>query len=158
MGANGGFTRTTFSSKRWKRPSQQPIWWVILFGIYSTHRKTTAWFSARAPSRVKARRARSSASPAALPSFPPSGPLVADVYVLREINACDERRAVGSPTWKLLRLSARELLFKLAISTHLIHTDWRDGLSNGYPTVDVRGARAVKTGHGPGCSRCCCPP
>lgn len=66
-----------------------------------THKNTTAWFSARAPSRVKARRARSSASPAALPSFAPSGPFDAEVYVFSEINAWDERRAVGKPTWKL---------------------------------------------------------
>lgn len=70
-----------------------------------THKNTTAWFSARAPSRVKARRARSSASPAALPSFAPSGPFVAEVYVFSEINAWDERRAVGKPTWKLCWLT-----------------------------------------------------
>lgn len=50
---------------------------------------------------MKARRARSSASPAALPSLAPSGPLVAEEYVLRDIRAWEERRAVGKPTWKL---------------------------------------------------------
>jgi hypothetical protein len=57
-----------------------------------------AWFSPRAPKRVKARRAKSSASPMALPSFPPSGPLVEEVYVFKHIKACDERRAVGKET------------------------------------------------------------
>lgn len=42
----------------------------------STYRKTMAWFSPLAPRRVKARLAKSSASAMALPSFPPSGPLV----------------------------------------------------------------------------------
>jgi len=69
--------------------------------VWFTHKNTTAWFSARAPNRVKARRAKSSASPAALPFFAPSGPFVAEVYVLSDIKAWDERRAVGKPTWKL---------------------------------------------------------
>ena len=45
----------------------------------TTYKKITAWFSALVPRRVKARRARSSTSPAALPSFAPSGPLEAEV-------------------------------------------------------------------------------
>lgn len=66
-----------------------------------TYKKTMAWFSPRAPSRVNARRAKSSASPAALPSFAPSGPFVAEVYVFKAIKACDESLAVGKPTWNL---------------------------------------------------------
>lgn len=60
-----------------------------------------AWFSPRAPRRVNARLARSSASPIALPSLSPSGPLADEVYVLRLIKACDDKRAVGNPTWNL---------------------------------------------------------
>lgn len=37
----------------------------------------------------------------ALPSLPPSGPLVDEVYVFRHINAWEERRAVGRETWNL---------------------------------------------------------
>lgn len=57
-----------------------------------------AWFSPRAPSRVNARLARSSASPIALPSLSPSGPRDDVVYVFKLINAWEERRAVGKPT------------------------------------------------------------
>lgn len=53
---------------------------LILFIVVSgTHRNTMAWFSPRAPNLVHARLARSSASPIALPSLPPSGPLAEDV-------------------------------------------------------------------------------
>jgi hypothetical protein len=50
----------------------------------------------------------------ALPSFAPSGPFVADVYVFRQIKACEESRAVGRETWKLVlnfSMAALEILW-----------------------------------------------
>ena len=44
-----------------------------------TYRNTTAWFSPLPPSLDQALPARSSASPMALPNFPPSGPFADDV-------------------------------------------------------------------------------
>jgi hypothetical protein len=52
-----------------------------------TYKKTIAWFSDRCPSRRKALSARSSAPAMALPSLPPSRPLVEEVYVFRDIRA-----------------------------------------------------------------------
>jgi hypothetical protein len=63
-----------------------------------TYRNTTAWSSPRPPSRAQALPASSSASPIALPAFPPSGPLVALVYVLRHISAWEESRDTGWET------------------------------------------------------------
>lgn len=71
-----------------------------------TYKNTTAWFSPRPPSLAHALPAISSASAIALPSFPPFGPLAEEVYVLREIRPCEERRAVGSAMWKLIQLAA----------------------------------------------------
>lgn len=67
----------------------------------STYRKTIAWSSARPPSLAQALPARSSASPIALPNFPPSGPFVDDVYVLSDMRAWDDNFATGRETWNL---------------------------------------------------------
>ena len=72
-----------------------------LMTVAETDRNTNAWFSCLLPNRAQALFARPSASPMALPSFPPFGPLDDDVYVFRQINPCDERRTVGRETWKL---------------------------------------------------------
>lgn len=99
MGANGCFSRTGLAS------SKALISEVFLVGCQServlTYRKTIAWSSARLPSLVQALPASSSASPIALPDFPPSGPFVDDVYVLSDMRACDESFATGRETWKL---------------------------------------------------------
>lgn len=71
-------------------------------GDNGTYKKTMDWSSALLPNLVQALRARSSASPMALPSFSPFGPRVEEVYVLRQIRACDESLAVGKETWKRL--------------------------------------------------------
>jgi hypothetical protein len=66
--------------------------------VEETDRNTNAWFSCLLPNRAQDLLARPSASPIALPSFPPFGPLDDDVYVFRQIKPCDERRAVGRET------------------------------------------------------------
>jgi hypothetical protein len=71
---------------------------IVVFPEPDSPRKIIDWFSALPAIRAIARDASSSASPIALPSLPPSGPLVDAVYVLRDIRPCDESRAVGRET------------------------------------------------------------
>lgn len=90
---------------RWKK---KLVLFISSYQRLATHRKTTAWFSEREPSLVKALSASSSAPPMADPSFPPSGPLLEEAYVLSDINAWDESCAVGKETWnRLARCAVR---------------------------------------------------
>ena len=52
---------------------------IVVFPEPDSPRNTTAWFSPLPPSLAQALPARSSASPIALPSLPPSGPFVDEV-------------------------------------------------------------------------------
>ena len=75
---------------------------TVVFPDPDSPKKTTAWSSPLLPNLVHALRARSSVSATALPSLFPLTPLEAEVYVFRQIKACDESFAVGNDTWKRL--------------------------------------------------------
>lgn len=111
-----------------------------------THRNTTAWFSPRVANRVKARFAKSSASAIALPSLAPSGPLVGEVYVLREIRACEERRVVGSPTWNLLSGGSVRYRSTIRVCINCL-TGLQGEPSNGYLTANAQAVQAAMLEH-----------
>ena len=73
MGANGRLAGAGLASVESRSVLLLPR------GEKETNKKTTAWFSARSPTLVQIRAARSSAPAMALPSLPPSGPLAEDL-------------------------------------------------------------------------------
>lgn len=113
-----------------------------------TYRNTTDWFSPREAKRVKARLARSSASAAALPSLAPLGPLLGEVYVLRQSKPWEERRAVGNPTWNLKPDPA--VSYRSASRDCKGHTGLQGVQSNACLTANARAMPATKPVHGPG--------
>lgn len=109
-----------------------------------------AWFSPRIPKRAKVRLARSSTSPTALDSLLPSGPFEAEVYVLREINAWEERRAVAKPTWNLYDGSSVSKRKRSKTEIQIkpkSHTGLLDVQSGGYLTANELAARVTMTAH-----------
>ena len=64
----------------------------------------------------------------------------------------------GQSDMEAVRIVSMAISLDVTDSMNLMHTDWRDGLSNGYLTGDVREARGVRTGHGLERSQWYCPP